>query len=482
MEASASPSPRTRTQFRLPLGPATGDERLVARVRSGDQRAFERIVSRYERPLLSFCRHMLSRSHEAEEAVQQTFVSAYESMLRNPDRDISLRAWLFTIARNQSLSMLRARRDHADITVVEPATIGLAAAVEQREDLRHLLADLADLPDDQRAALLLFEIGALERDEIAGVLDCNPKKVKALVFQARNHLSNNRVARETPCEEIREQLSTLTGSALRRAPLRRHVRDCPGCSAFAAEVKRQRTALALVLPVAPGLAFKGSVMGAVGGSVGSLAATGAAGGGLATAGAVQAAVVALGVVAVGTGGAMAVQGTRSASHPVTPHVRTLSDTPAAAAATRTAFVAPTSRDGGAGLPSGDTGAGHGRSGTVPGQSGTAPGLSRQSSGRAGAPGLTGTAPGRSKTGSGKGRALKQSGATNPGAVRRANPTNSSGKGKSATGRGNASKRTSTTGNGRSLGNTTPSIRAATGAAGITPRPASRRHVTPLPTG
>jgi RNA polymerase sigma factor (sigma-70 family) len=320
----------------LPLGPAPGDDRLVARVRAGDQQAFERIVDRYERPLLSFCRHMLGRAHDAEEAVQQTFVSAYQSLVRHPERDINLRPWLFTIARNSSLSMLRSRRDHADIADVEPATSGLAEMAEQRDDLRHLLADLAELPDDQRAALLLFEIGALERNEIAAVIGCEPKKVKALVFQARSHLWNSRTARETACEEICEQLATLSGGALRRAPLRRHLRDCPGCNAFEAETKRQRAAMAIVLPVLPSAALKGAIMsaiaggstaagvtatGAAGGAAAtgvavSSAATGAAGGGLATAGAVKAALAVLGIAAAGTGG-VALERSLPASHPVT---------------------------------------------------------------------------------------------------------------------------------------------------------------------
>jgi len=316
------------------MGPNVKDERLVARIRAGDQRAFERLVDRYERPLLSFCRHMLGRAHDAEDAVQQTFVSAYEVMLRDPERHISLRAWLFTIARNQCLTMLRARRYRADGDVVEPSTIGLAAEVEGREDLRHLLRDLADLPPDQRAALLLLELGALERDEIAAVVGCDPKKVKALVFQARSHLATRRIARDTPCTEIREQLATLTGGALRRAHLRRHVSECPGCQAFQAEVRRQRAALSVVLPVVPAAAFKSSVLAAVtgGSGTGALAAgvaTGSAGGGLLTATAVKAALLTVGVMTAGAGGIVAVDHARSDSKPVVPSISARTNAPSA---------------------------------------------------------------------------------------------------------------------------------------------------------
>ena len=110
--------------------------------------------------------------------------------------------------------------------------------------------------------------------------------MKALVFQARRALGAERVARDTPCAEVREQLSTLRGGALRHAVVRRHLRGCPGCRAFRESLRRQRRAISLLLPVAPTAGFKRTVLGAVlgsgGGAGGGAAFTGAlSGGGLA---------------------------------------------------------------------------------------------------------------------------------------------------------------------------------------------------------
>ncbi|HEU4655891.1 MAG TPA: sigma-70 family RNA polymerase sigma factor [Capillimicrobium sp.] len=271
------------------------DRRLVARVRAGDEAAFERIFDRYAPGLVSFCRHMLGSLEEAEDAVQHVFVAAHRSMLAS-DRELHLRAWLYTIARNRCLSILRARREELALDDVDPgrvSTAGLTAEVERREDLRELLVDLQRLPDDQRAALVLAELGAHSHDEIAQVLDVRREKVKALVFQAREALAGARRARETPCEEIREQLATVRGSALRRAPIRRHLEVCPGCREFRDEVRRQRAALAVLLPVVPSAGLKAAVLGgsAVGGGsllfagkgatklLATLALTGVAGGG-----------------------------------------------------------------------------------------------------------------------------------------------------------------------------------------------------------
>src|SRR4051794_34245276 len=169
MEASAPirprRGPRLATRDSRPLS-ARSDEALVDLVRRGDDAAFEVLYDRYHRGILAFCRHMLGSREESEDAVQQTFLSAYDAMRRS-SRHLQARPWLYTIARNRCLSMLRARRERpaADGELVVP-TEGLADTVERRADLRAMLADLLGLPEDQRAALLLAELGDLSHGEI----------------------------------------------------------------------------------------------------------------------------------------------------------------------------------------------------------------------------------------------------------------------------------------------------------------------------
>jgi RNA polymerase sigma factor (sigma-70 family) len=262
------------------LGPGLSDAQLVARVREGDERAFELVFDRYHGQLLSFCRHMLGGREEAEDALQQVFVSAHGHLVAH-DRSVELRPWLYAIARNRCLSVLRGRREALGLDEVpEPSTAGLAVAaeVERREDLRELLADLARLPDEQRAALLLSELEAFTHDEIADVLGVRREKVKALVFQARESLGGWRQARHSDCSEIREQLANLRGGALRRGALRRHLETCEACRDFRVEVRRQREAMALLLPVLPSLALKAKVVGAVASAHGATQVASGAGG------------------------------------------------------------------------------------------------------------------------------------------------------------------------------------------------------------
>jgi len=276
MAATAVPFSSRRSTRRRPLL-SVGDERLVARVRAGDDDAFEAIYDRYYLSLLAFCRHMLGSRDEAEDALQHSFASAYTA-LRGGDGVIDLRPWLYTIARNRCLSALRAQRDEVSTDGLElrpRALDGLAGEIQMRADLRDLVDDLQRLPDDQRAALVLFELGDQSHEQIGEVLGVRREKVKALVFQAREGLLRARRARDQPCTEVRERIATLTGDVPRRSLLRGHIERCENCSAFADEVRRQRAAFAAIMPVAPTMGLKASVLAIFGG--GGAAAAGGAG-------------------------------------------------------------------------------------------------------------------------------------------------------------------------------------------------------------
>ena len=194
---------------------------------------------------------------------------------------------------------------------------------------------------------MLAEVGDLSHEEIAAVIEVPTTKVKALVHQARARLIADRDARETPCEDVRELLATARGGELRRGPLRRHLALCEPCSAYRDAVAEQRSKLALVLPVAPSVGLKDTILGALGGGGGGAVATAAGGGaaggaalsgGATTAGFAQTlgAKLAIGAALAGGagGGAVAVQRTvTSPERPVAATVARPGDTVSVAAVT-----------------------------------------------------------------------------------------------------------------------------------------------------
>lgn len=305
MKAESLTRPRLLPRPRRLLA-ALSDERLATEAKRGDDTAFEVIYDRHHRGLLALCRHILGSREDAEDALQQTFASAFRALPSN-QQPAHIKPWLYAIARNRCLTMLRARRETPVEEVQQVSTAGLSEEVEQRTELRALLADLDQLPERQKTALVLSEVGDLDHSQIAQVLECETKQVKALVFQARSALIEDRRAREVPCAEIREQLATGSAGELRRSFLRRHVRVCSGCADFRGELRRQRRMLAVALPVVPSLSLKESALAAVG-----LGGGGSAGGGgvIAALGAHGAAKVA--AIAIATGGAV---GGVAATHP-----------------------------------------------------------------------------------------------------------------------------------------------------------------------
>ena len=227
-----SPAPAGRAEVAPGTLRRAPDECLVERMRTGCHPAFEELYARHRGPLLVYCRRILGSPHEAEDAVQQTFLAAYRELGRlEPCPPV--RAWLFGVARHRCLAALRARRACPPAVVQEHGAESLEPSVALREDLRALLDDVAELPHDQRSALVLTELGDRSHAEIAPLLGCPPRKVKALVFQARASLTAGRAARETPCTEIRALLRDARGATLRQTVLRRHLRGCADCRALA---------------------------------------------------------------------------------------------------------------------------------------------------------------------------------------------------------------------------------------------------------
>jgi RNA polymerase sigma factor (sigma-70 family) len=182
------------------------DERLVALTRAGSAAAFETIYARHHPPLLAYCRHVLRSPEDGEDAMQQTFLSALAALLAS-DQPVHLRGWLFAIARNRCISILRRRREQPTGEALEVATAGLAEQVEHREDVRHLLHDLARLPHSQRTALVLAEMAALSHREVAQVVGGSQARVTSLVFRARASLHAARAARQAACGEIRAEVA-----------------------------------------------------------------------------------------------------------------------------------------------------------------------------------------------------------------------------------------------------------------------------------
>src|SRR5215218_6362246 len=253
LEASALTHAGVAGHARSPLLRLQSDERLITLIRRGNHHAFEALVARYQARLLAFCRHMLSSREDAEDVLQEVFAAAFNA-INADEREINVRPWLYRIARNRSLNHLRkAQAIGVDSMDVHLSEHGLTTAdkVHKREEFRQLMADVQDLPETQRTALLLREIDALSYEQIAEAMETTVPSVKSLLVRARVSLAEAAEARTLSCTEVRAELGEVAEGIKQRMspPVRRHVKSCDRCAGFRKQLRETNKALAAMFPI-----------------------------------------------------------------------------------------------------------------------------------------------------------------------------------------------------------------------------------------
>jgi RNA polymerase sigma factor (sigma-70 family) len=289
---------------RSPLLRLQTDEKLIALVRRGHHGAFEALVQRYQPRLLAFCRHMLSSQEDAEDVLQEVFAASFNAICAD-QRPINARPWLYRIARNRCLNHLRRPQPSGQDTMdvfERDGGASTADTVHRREEFLHLVADVRELPETQRTALLLREIDALSYEQIAETMDTTVPSVKSLLVRARVSLAEAAEARLLTCDEVRLELGQVAeGLAKTSAPARRHLRSCERCRVFKGELRRTTRALAAVYPIGPFVFLKKMSLAKLG--IGGAASSAAASGSATTGGAGVAGVAGVAGGAAGAAGA-----------------------------------------------------------------------------------------------------------------------------------------------------------------------------------
>jgi RNA polymerase sigma factor (sigma-70 family) len=259
-------------------------------------------VQRYQPRLLAFCRHMLGSQEDAEDVLQEVFAASFNAICAD-DRPINARPWLYRIARNRCLNHLRrpqpTGQDSMDVFERDGGTT-TADTVHKREEFRHIVADVQELPETQRTALLLREIDALSYEQIAEAMDTTVPSVKSLLVRARVALAEAAEARLLTCSEVRLELGQVAEGITRSsAPVRRHMKGCERCRTFKGELRKTSRALAAIYPIGPLLFMKKLWVAKVGAGAGASAAAGSGGGAAAGAGMAGATAAAAGGITAG---------------------------------------------------------------------------------------------------------------------------------------------------------------------------------------
>jgi RNA polymerase sigma-70 factor (ECF subfamily) len=189
-------SPETPNPFELP---ETEERALVARLKADDDTAYEEVVRRFGPRMLSVSRRLLTQEQDAQDAVQDAFLSAFKS-IGNFQGDAKLATWLHRIVVNAALMKLRSKRRKPESAIDDLLPkyrddghrrgngdwrVTHDTAVQTSEIREQVLAAIDKLPDLYRDILMLRDIEELSTEEAAQQLEITEGAVKTRLHRAR---------------------------------------------------------------------------------------------------------------------------------------------------------------------------------------------------------------------------------------------------------------------------------------------------------
>ena len=164
------------------------DRAVVRRVLSGQTDAFRFLVNRHQQSIFRFASGLLGNREEAQDATQETFLAAFANLSSYASSRTAFSTWLFTIARNRCINLLKRSRplalDELD-SVRDAASVDTLASQELSQQLDRALAAL---PLEQRSAFVLAEVEELSYAEIARIERTSLGTVKSRIHRAKQRL------------------------------------------------------------------------------------------------------------------------------------------------------------------------------------------------------------------------------------------------------------------------------------------------------
>src|SRR3954453_10987535 len=222
------------------------DTELVAAVRRGDDRAFEELYARYHRRISSYIFGMVKDHARAEDLSQEVFMSALRRM-RDTDRPIAFKPWVYEIAKNACIDQFRRARRAEEVSYDADEGMGAAdygrltssdgtpdVAIERRQDLDHLRGALGGLSEAHHKILVMREFEGLSYRAIGERMGLSRPSVESTLFRARKRLSEEyeELVSGQRCVRVQAIIAGASGGGLGardRRRMARHLSYCQGC-------------------------------------------------------------------------------------------------------------------------------------------------------------------------------------------------------------------------------------------------------------
>jgi len=174
------------------------DAEVMLRVKAGDQSAFDYLVQKYRRPLVSFMYRMARNTAAAEDLAQEVFLRVYRSR-QTYEASAKFTTWLYRIATNLAVNHARdTRHERPEVTVsldepdeetgttldVADGTITAEEALLRRERMAAIRSKVEALPERQKLAVIMHKYQQMDYKQIADVLKLSESATKSLLFRA----------------------------------------------------------------------------------------------------------------------------------------------------------------------------------------------------------------------------------------------------------------------------------------------------------
>ena len=163
---------------------------VIRRVIAGDTELFRLILQRYRSAVISMVGRLVNDRHLCEDVAQETFLSAYKNLRKYDSTRSEFSTWLFTIARNKSINVLKKKKPLPVETVPEKLDLSEpSGALEEKEMFARLDRALADLPVHQKTAFVMAELEGISYQQIAQIEGVRLGTVKSRINRAKARLA-----------------------------------------------------------------------------------------------------------------------------------------------------------------------------------------------------------------------------------------------------------------------------------------------------
>jgi len=162
---------------------------IIRAVLNGDVDSFQLLVQRYQRPVIKMVRNIINDNHTCEDIAQEVFLAAYKRLASFDPARSNFSTWLFTIARNKSLNVLKKKRVLLMNNLPEKAApCNPSDDMARQEFFDQLDRQLQKLPARQKTAFVLAEFEKLPYEQIAQIEGVRIGTIKSRINRAKKKL------------------------------------------------------------------------------------------------------------------------------------------------------------------------------------------------------------------------------------------------------------------------------------------------------